>query len=63
MWKLFLHRAKEGDARDFEKALALCKEPVAREEVRRAQADFHFTRGNYLEAAEYFNFLLSSPDF
>lgn len=52
VWKLFLHSAKEGEARDFEKALQLCKDPVAKEEVRRAQADFYFTRGDYIKAAE-----------
>ena len=52
VWKLFLRRAKEGDPSDFERAFALCKEPAAREEVRRAQADFHFYRGDYVQAAE-----------
>lgn len=44
---------KEGEPRDFEKALELCKDSGAREEIRRAQADYYFHKNDYLRAAEY----------
>lgn len=58
-WKLFLQSAKDGDPRDFEKALRLCKTDAAREEVRRAQGDYYFHEGNYQLAAEYVMSVLS----
>lgn len=47
-----MQSAKEGEPRDFEKALQLCKDNVAREEIRRAQADYYFHKGEYMRAAE-----------
>ena len=47
------YSAKEGEPRDFEKALELCKDSGAREEIRRAQADYYFHKNDYLRAAEY----------
>lgn len=51
-WKLFLQSAKDGEPRDFEKALSLCKTDAAREEVHRAQGEYYFHEGNYSLAAE-----------
>ena len=50
--KLFLQSAKDGEPRDFDKALRLCKDNVAREEVRRAQADYYFHKEDYIRAAQ-----------
>lgn len=53
-WKLFLQSARDGEPGDFEKALGLCKDDCAREEVRRAQADFYFRKRDFARAAELY---------
>ena len=47
-----MQSAKDGEPRDFDKALRLCKDNVAREEVRRAQADYYFHKEDYIRAAQ-----------
>lgn len=60
-WKLYLKRALDtGRERDFSKAVDCCASKVDRDVVRTAQADWNFSQGRYIAAAELYVYTPSS---
>ena len=52
MWKLYLQSAKAGHPADFARAYEVAREEDSREEVRRSEAEYWESRGEFEKAAE-----------
>mgnify|MGYP007033317102 CR=1 FL=1 len=51
MWKLYLQSAKAGNPADFTRAYEVAREEDSREEVRRSEAEYWESRGEFEKAA------------